>query len=866
MDAVWPRTGGAQEDAVAAGPVAAAEGVVSFLHPWVLLLAALPLAWLAREWGHSRQRGSLVLKVLSLVAALAALAEPELSVFESKLAVAVLADTSASISDSDLGRLSSLITSLEKARGRHVVQVIPFARNTRQPDPSELQHGWHLRRTAGEGGKATDFEVAIREAAASLPAGLLPRIVLISDGRETRGSITRAAWQARSLGIPIDTYALAGRPEPKLRLASVQFPPVAFTGERFPIEISLESPSRTGGTVELHAEGKSLGSSPVTLEAGVNQVRVNSSIGAAGAIDLAGVIRTEAFGELRFEQAINVRRPRLLYLSQDPPGMEGHLAGALTAARFEVIANMDFAKARFEDYQIVLLNNWDIEAIPPARKADLESYVRQGGGLLVIGGEHNQYVEKKPGTEDALDRTLPATIAPPRSPEGTCVILIIDKSSSMEGRKMELARLAAIGVVENLRPIDQVGVLIFDNSFQWAVPLRRATDRTLIKRLVAGITPDGGTQIAPALTEAYKRALPALGVYKHIVLLTDGISEEGDSMSLAREAALQKITISTVGLGQDVNRAYLEKIAGFAKGKAYFLTDPSGLEQILLKDVMEHTGSTTVEKPIQARAVKKVELLDGVPIDSAPPLKGYVRFLAKPTADTILVLDKDDPLFTRWQFGLGRAAVFASDAKSRWAEGWVGWSGFDRFWENVLRDLLPHSQASETNLTYDRANGELLVDYRLARHLPAPDKIPPIFALGADGFQSPVEVSKAGEGAWRGRVHIGDRQGLFRVRPLADSAVFPEVGLYRPEAEMASYGSNDGLLKQIAGYTGGLFEPSPPQVFRPDKQRLPSRMRLWPGLLAASVILNLAELIRRKGATVVAAVQEAIARRRALPA
>ena len=64
-----------------------------------------------------------------------------------------------------------------------------------------------------------------------------------------------------------------------------------------------------------------------------------------------------------------------------------------------------------------------------------------------------------------------------RSQQGTAVVLIIDKSSSMEGRKIELARLAAIGVVENLRPIDSVGVLIFDNSFQWAVPIRKADDR-----------------------------------------------------------------------------------------------------------------------------------------------------------------------------------------------------------------------------------------------------------------------------------------------------------------------------------------------------------------------------------------------------
>ncbi len=62
---------------------------------------------------------------------------------------------------------------------------------------------------------------------------------------------------------------------------------------------------------------------------------------------------------------------------------------------------------------------------------------------------------------------------------------------------MELARRAAVGVVENLRPVDQVGILIFDNSFQWSVPLRRADDRVSIKRLISGITPDGGTQIAP---------------------------------------------------------------------------------------------------------------------------------------------------------------------------------------------------------------------------------------------------------------------------------------------------------------------------------------------------------------------------------
>src|ERR1035441_5732187 len=86
------------------------------------------------------------------------------------------------------------------------------------------------------------------------------------------------------------------------------------------------------------------------------------------------------------------------------------------------------------------------------------------------------------------------------------------------------------------------------------------------------------------------------------------------------------VTISTVGLGQDVNRAFLEKVAASAEGKSYFLNDPSGLEQILLRDVEEHTGLTAVEKQFTPKIVKQAEILNGVGIENAPALRGYVRF------------------------------------------------------------------------------------------------------------------------------------------------------------------------------------------------------------------------------------------------
>jgi Ca-activated chloride channel homolog len=396
-------------------------------------------------------------------------------------------------------------------------------------------------------------------------------------------------------------------------------------------------------------------------------------------------------------------------------------------------------------------------------------------------------------------------------------------------------------------PVDQVGVLIFDNSFHWAVPIRRAEDRSTIKRLVAGITPDGGTQIAPALGEGYRRIAAAnAATYRHVVLLTDGISEEGDSLNLAKEATNRRVTISTVGLGQDVNRAYLEKVANFAKGKSYFLTDPSGLEQILLKDVMEHTGSTAIEKPITPIISRQSAILEGVGMETAPALRGYVKFISKPGADTILKVDKEDPLLAVWQSGLGRSAVFASDAKARWAEKWVGWSGFDKFWINLFRDLLPHSQAGESHVTYDSAGGNLVVEYKLASHVAAPAKVPDVFVLGPDDFRQPVPVRKVAERTYRGETHIGSRRGLFRIRPLEESLVFPETGLYRQEEEMTQFGSNQALLRRVSEYSNGRFNPQPAQVFDPAGRSISGTMRLWPGLIAAAVLLNIIELVLRK--------------------
>ena len=228
-----------------------------------------------------------------------------------------------------------------------------------------------------------------------------------------------------------------------------------------------------------------------------------------------------------------------------------------------------------------------------------------------------------------------------------------------------------------------------------------------------------------------------------------------------------------------------------------------------------------------------------------------MRFDLKPTADEILEVEgmepgHKDPLLTFWQYGLGRAAIFSSDAKSRWAASWVDWRGFDRLWTNIFRDLLPHTSDSEATARYDSANGELIVDYHLSSRAEEPKITPDIYVLGPDNFRKAAEVVRVAPGTYRARARVGSRQGLFRIRPLNDSRVFPEVGLYRQESEMTDYGTNDTLLRSIAQSTGGRFNPSTKQLFDNGGKSMDATMRLWPGLLGLALVLNLVELGMRK--------------------
>ena len=803
---------------------------------WPLLLLIPLLGWLAVEWNRTPRRLGLLLKALALAAVCLALARPQWHIRETYTAVAILSDASESIPDEQRGQQRAFLQRARASGGGHTVREMEFgAFPLRQLPESEAS-------------RSTNLEAAIRNALGALPADRIPRMVLISDGLANEGAVERAVYQAWSRDVAVDTVALPGRPEPLLRLAGLRVPRQAFVGERFPIEFEVESPAALDARLELRAEGRPIGGEAIRLPAGRSTVTARARIESSGAMLVEGLLDAAGGGELRFAGSVTIRQPRALLISSDTVEQNAPLADVVQAAGFALdrTAGAELLVEGDEvDFDLVLCANEDFEAWPETVKERVADFVREGGGFLLIAGERNLYREREDDKEDPLQAMLPATLAPPRTPEGTAVVLVVDKSSSMEGKKMHLARQSAMGVVENLRSIDSVGVLAFDNSFEWAVSLHRNEFPEATKRLINGIVADGGTQIAPALAEAYSVMKPQQAVYKHVLLLTDGISEEGDSIALAREAAANEVTISTIGLGQDVNRSYLERVARSAEGQSYFLLDISSLEEIVLKDVREHTGTSVTEREFFPYAERDYEILDGLDLAEPGPLLGWVKFEAKPAAETILMAAEDDPLYLRWQFGLGRSAVFASDAKDRWATNWVAWEGFDTFWSNALRDILPRSAPTDTETGYDAASDEIVVRYLTAAEN-VPPTLPEVYALGPDGYRH-VATPKAVGGEYEARFPAQGLHGLFRIRPAERSRAFPEVAHYREHSELQRYGADEELLESIAAATGGRTNPAPEAIFQTGGRTVPRWMDLWPLLLALAIVLNLVELLARKG-------------------
>lgn len=732
--------------------------------------------------------------------------------------------------------------------------------------------------------RGTDSAAAVRLAMALFTADRGKRIVLISDGNDTTTNrnedLLSTARQARAVGIPIDVLPLEYRVRHEVVVEGLYAPIEARQGQTVALRVVLRATGPTSGQLYLKhdrqlvdlngplhpgtgipvrvdqwAKSQSVGhaNEPPVLAAGKRPVKADTAMWVRK-IQLplvhSGANRFEAVFEPaaseagggdtvianNYAEALTLVHGKTRVLFVDRRGSESSdiLAKALGDRRIELArATPDMIPARLGQllkYDALILQNVPADAITIPQQKLIVQYANElGGGLVMVGGPDSFAAGGWTGSP--VDRILPVDCQIPNQtvlPSGA-LVLVLDRSGSMgDGAapytKQQIANEAAIMAMNTLYPHDMVGVIAFDRHAQWIVPMQSHSDPRAVAQRVRQIKPGGGTHIYPALEQAYNE-LAQLGAQdmavKHIILLTDGHGLRVQYDDLIRKIVQARITVSTIGVGDEVNGRLLARLAHASGGTYHPVSDPNDLPQLFVRE------ARTIRKNLVKEGRFDPQLVPtGSPITAGlggvPPLEGFVLTAEKrdPRVYTPIVGPEGEPIFAHWQVGLGRTAAFTSDATGRWAKRWLQWNRYADFWTRTVRFVARPAHSRDFNLLVWIDGDSLRIrldsmasgrsDQRGQRSLHR-QVIGGV--LGPDDTTIPVKLQLTGPGTYEGRAPA-TKEGGYIVSLFVDDHGGAGTGLHRRRmivggctrqrgAELRDLRSNRTRLEQVAALTGG---------------------------------------------------------------
>ena len=402
------------------------------------------------------------------------------------------------------------------------------------------------------------------------------------------------------------------------------------------------------------------------------------------------------------------------------------------------------ARSDFAGYDLVVLADVPRTALPDPTLAALERFVRAGRRPAGRGRD----AELRPGRlhrHAASSTLLPVRLdIPDKREEATLALaLVIDRSGSMAGAKMELTKEAARATAEMLPPADLISV----DRLRQPGERRRAAAARLEPAAHPGRhrahPASGGTNILPGLREAFDQLLPARARKKHVILLSDGQSPYEGIPDLVDDAGAARITVSAVGVGDGADQTLLQMIATRGGGRFYHTRDPASIPRIFSRETSE-LGDRVDRRAADdgARGRKRASGAGGRAAGDragAGRLRRHARRARRPRRSWRPA--DGEPLLARWQLGLGQVAAWTSDLGARWSAAWTRWPAFDKLWAQLARATMRRRAATHFPIRATRA-GDVV---RLA-----------IDAVGADdrflvGLDGGVDVTAVGAGAARRR-------------------------------------------------------------------------------------------------------------------
>jgi len=837
---------------------------------WLGLLPFAALPWLLASGSLAglpgwQRRLATGLRSLLVALVVLALAQPVVLREVRRLSTVFVVDVSDSVGEPAIERAGALVGEAWRARGEDDVELVTFAGAASRVAP--IDGAPPVPRRRDEAPPRTRLERAVQLATSLFPPGHLRRLVVISDGIETEGDVLTLAPRLTEAGVRVFAVPITDAPAREVAVTGIDVEGSPRVGQPFTLHVGLFATAPARVRVRVYRDGllePSLGVPELALDAGARDVAVRSVAHVPGPVAFRAEV--EVLGEADDRHAENNAyatsvtvegRPAVLYV-EGTAASASYLARALEASELDVEVRspraMPTTAGELARFQMVVLSDTAAEDVPSAAMDALARWVRAGGGFLMAGGERSFGLGGWQGTPVA--EILPVRLDGERRRDDAsiAIALVLDKSGSMEGEKLELAKEAARATVELLGPADSIGVIGFDGAPDRVVRMQSAGNRLAIARDIGRLAAGGGTAIFPALDAAFSDLSAVRARFRHVILLTDGNTDESGLPTLAAAMRASGITVSTVGIGADVNRSLLSEIADVGGGRSHFTADPHHIPRIFVRETTEAMRSSVVEDYFLPQVERPADFLRGVGIEDAPWLRGFVATRARGApAEVLLTTETGEPLLARWRVGLGWSLAWTSDVKNRWAADWVRWPGYAPFFGGLVRAHLRRRAESELPLRAEVEGDEarLVVDAlddedRFIDDLESLARITP--EGGGEPFELPLSMVAPGRyeartplpgfGAYA--VAVEHRRGGTLVARSTGRIDHPY-----PE-ELADFTPRPERLAALAERTGGGAYSSPDDLRPQSGEQVTAEASLRAPVFFAALALFCAELLLRR--------------------
>lgn len=869
-------------------------GPIQFDTPvWLWLI---PVLWALTIWigrtslsglGTTTRRVALVVRLLVIALLAGAMAEPQWRKVAKDVAVTVVLDASRSIPQSwqtDLERY------VEDARGANMKErpddqlgVVTVANDAYvQSLPSKLNAKVEKQFVGGDLG--TNLAGGVRLAMAVKKEDAANRLVLMSDGNETAGSLLDTAEAAKAMGLPIDVLAVRYSMESEVMMEQLVAPGTARMGETVNLKVVLSATKPTKGTVHLllnddpvpltSEQGKT--GADVTLTKGMNVFPVQVTVQKAGPQRFKAVFEPEkdasgrAIGDTTPENNeqlavtfVTSEGKALVIAPNGPSGAEDvqPMVAALTQSKIasEVITPDQVPKSLTElnGYDVIIMMDQAAYDYSQQSQEELRQYVHDtGGGIVMTGGPSSFGAGGWIGSP--LEDALPIRLDPPQKRQMPRGALVIVSHSIEMPDGVSWGKKTAQAAVDALSRLDLAGIVEFDyrksGGVSWVHPLSEIGDGSAIRRSIQNLAFGDMPDYNSVLTKALEGLAGVEAGAKHVIMITDGDAQM-PSNSLLQKYKKERVTISTVGVyphsGADLKK--LQQIADTTGGKHYEVVNQGGLGQIVQIFIKE---AQTVKRALIWEGDPFVPAMTGAPAESmrgvtgVPPIGGYVVTGEREGLALVTLRGKEnDPIAAQWQYGLGRVAAFTSDAAARWDPAWVGWPGYKAFWEQHVRWAMRPSGSPNIHVTTEKvgdqtrvivdaldAGGERLNFARFKGRV-----------AGPDGQGQDLDLQQVGPGRYEGRFD-SKQAGTFvvsmrYVAPRTGGGTAPggaapqdsgqsdviegsvQAAVTRPFAdEFRALTDNEPLLQRVAAMTGGKMltgDPAKDDLWRREGLTMP---------------------------------------------